>query len=64
MFKYDAQKKAVDNGKKDGTVLTDLSKDFDCLNHQLLIVKFIKDNFLFLQNNTSTHYADDNNHAI
>ena len=32
-------KKALDNGKYVGAVLTDLSKAFDCLNHQLLIAK-------------------------
>ena len=30
---------AVDKGKVFGTLLTDLSKTFDCLNHELLIVK-------------------------
>ena len=32
-------KKALDNRKCVGAVLTDLSKAFDCLNHQLLIAK-------------------------
>ena len=32
-------KKAVDNGKVAGALLTDLSKAFDCLNHELLIAK-------------------------
>ena len=32
-------KKALDNGKYVGAVPTDLSKAFDCLNHQLLIAK-------------------------
>ena len=33
-------KKALDNKKHVGAVLTDLSKAFDCLNHDLLIAKF------------------------
>ena len=32
-------KKAVDNNGKAGAILTDLSKAFDCLNHDLLIAK-------------------------
>ena len=32
-------KKALDNGKLAGALLTDLSKAFDCLNHELLIAK-------------------------
>ena len=32
-------KKALDNGKIAGALLTDLSKAFDCLNHELLITK-------------------------
>ena len=32
-------KKALDNGKIAGALLTDLSKAFDCLNHELLIAK-------------------------
>ena len=32
-------KKALDNGKIAGAILTDLSKAFDCLNHNLLIAK-------------------------
>ena len=32
-------KKAMDNGKLAGALLTDLSKVFDCLNHELLIAK-------------------------
>ena len=31
--------KALDNKKSAGGVLTDLSKTFDCLNHNLLIAK-------------------------
>ena len=32
-------KNSVDEGKIFGTLLTDLSKAFDCLNHELLIAK-------------------------
>ena len=32
-------KGAIDNNKTFGTLLTDLSKDFDCLSHDFLIAK-------------------------
>ena len=32
-------KKALDNKKVAGTLLTDISKAFDCLHHDLLIAK-------------------------
>ena len=32
-------KKALDNKNKFGALLTDLSKAFDCLNHELIIAK-------------------------
>ena len=35
----DKWQKALDNGKVAGALLTDLSKAFDCLNHELLIAK-------------------------
>ena len=35
----DKWKKAVDNNKVFGAVLTDLSKGFDCLCHDLLVAK-------------------------
>ena len=35
----DKWKKTIDNGKLAGALLTDLSKAFDCLNHELLIAK-------------------------
>ena len=37
--RIDKWKNAVDNGKLAGALLTDLSKAFDCLNHELLIAK-------------------------
>ena len=42
MSQHHARKleKALDNKKHVGAVLTDLSKAFDCLNHDLLIAKF------------------------
>ena len=47
--------KALDKGKYVGSVLTDLSKAFDCLNHQLLIAKleaygFSNESLAFIQN--------------
>ena len=38
-FMLERWKKALDNGKIAGALLTDLSKAFDCLNHELLIAK-------------------------
>ena len=32
-------KKSIDNGKAFDALLTDLSKAFDCLDHELLIAK-------------------------
>ena len=37
--------KALDEKKYAGTILTDLSKAFDCLNHDLLLVKLKADGF-------------------
>ena len=65
----DKWKKAVDNNKVFGTVLTDLSKAFDCICHDLLIaklnayglswpaLKLIKD---YLQNRKQRTYRDIN----
>ena len=39
MFNCHAGKQALDNGQKAGALLSDLSKAFDCLDHNLLIAK-------------------------
>ena len=39
MVMIDKWKKAMDKGKFAGALLTDLSKAFDCLNHELIIAK-------------------------
>jgi len=39
MFLVESWKKALDNGDYFGALLTDLSKAFDCLSHELLIAK-------------------------
>ena len=35
----EASKRALDKGDSTGTVFLDLSKAFDCLNHELLVAK-------------------------
>ena len=39
LFMLEKWKRAVDNGKLFGILLTDLSKAFDCLSHELLLTK-------------------------
>ena len=39
MIMIDKWNQAIDKGKLAGALLTDLSKAFDCLNHELLITK-------------------------
>ena len=39
-------KKSVDNGGAFGALLTDLSKAFDCLPHELLISKLLAYGFM------------------
>ena len=51
----DKWNKAIDNGKVAGALLTDLSKAFDCLNHELLIAKL--DAYVFDQSSLSYIYS-------
>ena len=39
LFMLEKWKRAVDNGKVFGILLMDLSKAFDCLSHELLLLK-------------------------
>ena len=53
--------KALDNKLCVGAVLTDLSKAFDCINHELLIAKleaygFLKSSLNFVYNYLSKRY--------
>ena len=41
-------KESVDNGGVFGALVTDISKSFDCLNHELLIAKL--DTYVLIQN--------------
>ena len=45
-------KKSVDNGKAFGVLLKDLSKVFDCLDHELLIAKVNVYGFAYIKTNT------------
>ena len=42
-------KRSVDNGKAFDALLTDLSKAFDCLNHELLIAKLNVSRFILTE---------------
>ena len=48
-------KKAMDKGKVTGSLLTDLSKAFDCINHQLLIAKL--EAYVFDQKSLTYNYS-------
>ena len=47
LYMFDKWKRALDNGKVFGLLLRDLSKAFDCLSHELLIVKLHAHGFRF-----------------
>ena len=55
-------RKALDNGKLAGALLTDLSKAFDCLNHELLIAKLHAYGFDFNSLNYIYSYLSERHH--
>ena len=55
-------KKALDNKNKFGALLTDLSKAFDCLNHDLLIAKLEAYGFEYMSLNMVRNYLSGRKH--
>ena len=58
-FMIEKWRKCLDNKGKTGVFLTDLSKAFDCLNHELLIAKLSAYSFEYMSLNLIHSYLSD-----